>query len=106
MALDQMSDVLHRLQSAVDRPPEPAFPERLGLFPGGVLPESPKFLLHGPSPAHFRFRARRASKRPLWDSEGFPSSTARGTWSLSVPAPVPPGIPSSERCRPPCRHGP
>ncbi len=58
MALDQMSDFLHRLQSAVGRPPEPAFLKRLGLLQGRRMPESPKFLLHGPGPAHFQIQCQ------------------------------------------------
>lgn len=52
MALDQMSDLSDRFQSAVSRPSEPAFPERLGLLQVRRMPESPKFLLHGPGLAH------------------------------------------------------
>ena len=62
MPFDQMSDVSHRLQTAVGRPPEPAVPERFGLFQGRSMPESPKFLLHGPGPTHLQIQGTKGFK--------------------------------------------
>jgi len=65
MALDQMSDFLHRLfRSAVSCPPEPAFPERLDLIQGRCMPENPKFLLHVLGPAHLQIQGPKSPKAP------------------------------------------